>query len=239
MPETSPTHSLVTWQAHLSAAPSAGFEILAITAGEGNGWRFSPQVLQDSLPLWEGVKCFVDHRAGPRSLRDLAGVGESPHLRPSSRKAFACACARSAPPPTCWNASANRCWPTPLPAPTGLLRRSHLHRRGPPGDAHRARALGRSGARPRPRGAPSCAAWTAAALSTSNPSMGDAMDDPTPTPQPQPQPQSTPTRSTPRCSASTCWKAPLPPPTCPRCSPPRYGRASRGAPSPPPNCKPP
>lgn len=60
---------------------SAGFEVLAITAGEGNGWVFSEAVLLDSLPLWDGVGCFVDHaqnEARPRSLRDLAGVLDAP-----------------------------------------------------------------------------------------------------------------------------------------------------------------
>lgn len=52
------------------------YEILAITAGEGNGWQFSREVLRDSLPHWDGVETFVDHarEAGqPHSVRDLAG----------------------------------------------------------------------------------------------------------------------------------------------------------------------
>ena len=52
------------------------FDILAITAGEGNGWQFDEDTLRESLPLWDGAECFIDHdwgRAG-RSLRDLAGV---------------------------------------------------------------------------------------------------------------------------------------------------------------------
>ena len=62
------------------------FEILAITAGEGNGWQFSEAVLRASLPLWEGAACFLDHAgwgqagnpAGARSLRDLCGVCRAP-----------------------------------------------------------------------------------------------------------------------------------------------------------------
>jgi hypothetical protein len=191
MPETSPTHSLVTWQAHLSAAPSAGFEILAITAGEGNGWRFSPQVLQDSLPLWEGVKCFVDHRAGPRSLRDLAGVGESPHYDPQ--------------------AQGIRLRLRPLGPAADLLERlgeqvlADPHPRPPLGFSADLifTAEGRQVTRivrvlsvdlvlDPARGGAFVRRLAAAALSTSNPLNGDAMDDPTPTPQPQPQPQSTP-----------------------------------------------
>ncbi len=50
------------------------FEILAITAGEANGWEFPAEVLRESLPLWEGVNCFVDHSLNARSVRDIAGV---------------------------------------------------------------------------------------------------------------------------------------------------------------------
>jgi len=50
------------------------FEILAITAGAANGWEFQPEVLRDSLALWEGVNCFIDHNLGARSVRDIAGV---------------------------------------------------------------------------------------------------------------------------------------------------------------------
>jgi len=50
------------------------FKVLAISAGEGNGWRFSESVLRESLGLWEGVECFIDHALSSRSVRDLAGV---------------------------------------------------------------------------------------------------------------------------------------------------------------------
>src|SRR5512133_2092341 len=53
-------------------------EITAITAGNGNGWQFSAEVLQASLQLWDGVECFVDHAWPPRSIRDLAGVCAQP-----------------------------------------------------------------------------------------------------------------------------------------------------------------
>src|SRR3990170_445891 len=56
------------------------FEVLAITAGEGNGWIFSEDVLLESLPLWDGVDCYVDHGGwfGERSVRDLGGVFRNP-----------------------------------------------------------------------------------------------------------------------------------------------------------------
>ena len=49
-------------------------EILAISAGNGNGWEFSDAVLRESLPLWQGADCFIDHSWSERSVRDLAGV---------------------------------------------------------------------------------------------------------------------------------------------------------------------
>lgn len=58
--------------------PAGGFEVLAITAGEGNGWQFSAAVLRQSLPLWDGAGCFIDHRWQGRSVRDLAGVFSAP-----------------------------------------------------------------------------------------------------------------------------------------------------------------
>lgn len=60
----------------VSAAPVAPgkFEVLAITAGEGNGWQFPAAVLQASAPLWEGVTCFIDHDGQARSVRDIGGV---------------------------------------------------------------------------------------------------------------------------------------------------------------------
>src|SRR5574340_456638 len=65
----------------LDAAPAAGeFEILAITAGDGNGWQFSPAVLAESLALWDGCECFIDHAWEGRSLRDLAGVCHAPQF---------------------------------------------------------------------------------------------------------------------------------------------------------------
>ena len=53
-------------------------EIIAISAGVGNGWDFPADVLRASLPLWDGVECFIDHDWKARSLRDLAGVCHDP-----------------------------------------------------------------------------------------------------------------------------------------------------------------
>lgn len=48
-------------------------EILAITAGEGNGWEFPAGCLRESLGLWDGVETYVDHAWLGRSVRDLPG----------------------------------------------------------------------------------------------------------------------------------------------------------------------
>ncbi len=66
----------------------AGFDILAITSGNGNGWHFPPEALIASLPLWEGVESYIDHawQAGTnRSVRDLAGICQAPDWDGSCR----------------------------------------------------------------------------------------------------------------------------------------------------------
>jgi len=57
---------------------SGQFEIMAITAGDGNGWTFTPEVLQASLALWDSAECFIDHDLWSRSIRDLAGICYNP-----------------------------------------------------------------------------------------------------------------------------------------------------------------
>ncbi len=58
------------------------FEILAITAGDGNGWTFTPEVLQSAVPLFSQTQCFIDHiepdAGGSHSVRDLAGILTAP-----------------------------------------------------------------------------------------------------------------------------------------------------------------
>jgi hypothetical protein len=58
-----------------------GFDILPINAGEakGHGISFSAAVLRSSLPLWDGLPCFLDHDyTGNQSVRNLAGALHSP-----------------------------------------------------------------------------------------------------------------------------------------------------------------
>ncbi|MBQ6519690.1 MAG: hypothetical protein IJI14_13290 [Anaerolineaceae bacterium] len=63
-------------------AGSGGFEILCITAGEGNGWIFTPEVLRAAVPLFDGVQCFIDHlpldSSDGHSVRDVAGLISEP-----------------------------------------------------------------------------------------------------------------------------------------------------------------
>ena len=68
----------VRFSAEFTPVAVKPLEIIAITAGVGNGWRFTPQVLRESLPLWDGVETFVDHALSPRSVLHLAGTCSSP-----------------------------------------------------------------------------------------------------------------------------------------------------------------
>lgn len=61
-----------------SVNPKGEFEILAITAGEGNGWKFSAATLQKSVSLWEGTETFIDHHWFGHSVHDLAGICHNP-----------------------------------------------------------------------------------------------------------------------------------------------------------------
>ncbi len=73
------TEQHLTLQGNAQVNEAGQFEIVAITAGEGNGWTFSEQVLKDSIPLWDNASCFVDHSYwGMHSVRDLAGVFSEP-----------------------------------------------------------------------------------------------------------------------------------------------------------------
>ena len=66
-----PSTDTLQHRVHLTAnlTPAGKFEILAITAGDGNGWTFPAAVLQKSLALWDKVECFVDHELWGHSMR--------------------------------------------------------------------------------------------------------------------------------------------------------------------------
>lgn len=53
---------------------SDGYKIQAISAGQGNGYTFTKEVLKASLSLWENVPSFVDHSWFGSSLRDMCAV---------------------------------------------------------------------------------------------------------------------------------------------------------------------
>jgi len=61
-----------------SVDQQGNFEIVAITAGDGNGWHFSVDCLKQSLALWDGVQTFIDHHWFGHSVHDLAGVCYQP-----------------------------------------------------------------------------------------------------------------------------------------------------------------
>jgi hypothetical protein len=56
------------------------FEVDVINAGNGNGYQFTEKALRESLSLWNGSTCFVDHGSwlGGRSVKDIAGVFSNP-----------------------------------------------------------------------------------------------------------------------------------------------------------------
>jgi hypothetical protein len=75
-----------TLQAEGWVTQAGRFEVLAITAGNGNGWEFGEDVLRASLSLWDSANCFVDHAwFGGHSVRDLAGVFNNPQWDPVYR----------------------------------------------------------------------------------------------------------------------------------------------------------
>lgn len=62
-------------------ATETGFDVLPISAGIAAGWGldFSAAVLKESLRLWEGLPCFLDHDyTGQSSVRNLAGALHGP-----------------------------------------------------------------------------------------------------------------------------------------------------------------
>ena len=52
------------------------FRVTLIKAGPSrNGFTYTPEALQEAVPLFEGASAFVDHNShGPRSVRDLVGA---------------------------------------------------------------------------------------------------------------------------------------------------------------------
>jgi hypothetical protein len=70
----------ITLSASGHVTEAGKFEVIAITAGDGNGWQFGEAVLRESLSLWDGATCFVDHGSwfGGRSVKDIAGVFNNP-----------------------------------------------------------------------------------------------------------------------------------------------------------------
>jgi hypothetical protein len=56
------------------------FEIVAITAGQANGWNFTAKALQESVKLWDGTNSLIDHAGffDMPSIMKLGGVCYGP-----------------------------------------------------------------------------------------------------------------------------------------------------------------
>ena len=70
-------------QIRIKQAVTGGeYEIVAISAGVGNGYTYPATVLKAAMQLWHRVPCFIDHEETPdkkrHSSRDLAGIIHSP-----------------------------------------------------------------------------------------------------------------------------------------------------------------
>lgn len=63
-------------------AAAGEYEILAISAGLGNGYSFPASTLKTAVKMWDRVPCYIDHEAtadkSRHSARDLAGLIHSP-----------------------------------------------------------------------------------------------------------------------------------------------------------------
>jgi len=77
----------------LASAIEPSLEVVIIAAGVANGLRFTPQVLAQAAPLFEGAPVFLDHatfkdmlRAGGRSVRDLVGLIVEPTWHPEAQE---------------------------------------------------------------------------------------------------------------------------------------------------------
>jgi hypothetical protein len=61
-----------------ATATAKGIEVIAITAGIGDGWNFGADVLQASTQLWDKAECYTDHTQEHHSVRDLGGILSDP-----------------------------------------------------------------------------------------------------------------------------------------------------------------
>ncbi len=151
MEEIAVKEERVRLAATANVTASGEFEVLAINAGEGNGWQFSPEALRGSLPLWEGVETFVDHTPEPRvghSLRDLAGICTRAALRRGTKGGGgAPAPQRTQRRAAAGTGAAVAGGARAAPA-GGLFGRPGLHRQGETRGAHPARALVGRGVQP-------------------------------------------------------------------------------------------
>lgn len=66
----------------IKLATGGEYEIVAISAGVGNGYTFPAATLKAAVKMWDRVPCYIDHEATKdktrHSARDLAGLIHSP-----------------------------------------------------------------------------------------------------------------------------------------------------------------
>jgi len=66
----------------IKLAKGGEYEIVAISAGIGNGYTYPPATLKAAVQMWNRVPCFIDHEETQdkkrHSARDLAGLIHSP-----------------------------------------------------------------------------------------------------------------------------------------------------------------
>jgi hypothetical protein len=64
----------LTLESNAQVDKNGKFYAILISEGEGNGYKFSADVLKESADVFEGIECFVDHSLWGHSVRDLGGV---------------------------------------------------------------------------------------------------------------------------------------------------------------------
>lgn len=64
----------LTMEANAQVGADGKFYVIMIDEGEGNGYKFTEEVLKESVNIFEGVECFIDHSLWGHSVRDLGGV---------------------------------------------------------------------------------------------------------------------------------------------------------------------
>jgi len=78
IPVIAEQHAQFTADADVNARGE--FEVIAITAGQANGWNFTAKALKESVKLWDGTNSLIDHAGffDMPSIMKLGGVCYAP-----------------------------------------------------------------------------------------------------------------------------------------------------------------